>query len=440
MTTAQDIEKHEDKEPFVRLIICVCASVAILYVSIGHLLKLPLPFFIDPDKGYTQWFALFQAVLSAVVIGVNYKVFARGFMSAVRRSPDIYALLALCAGVLFIYSLVLTVLDFCGINARANAMSLQFDSAAAILTIAALSDLLRAKYKTNYGGGIELAQKISGICVPAVAAAALITFVIWLLIDGAFVPEHSIYYAVSVFGASCPCALTLATIVAVAVSAAKAAPQGVLIKNTDKLQAIKELNCVLLDKSAIADDSGVKEGSREAIILLKERGIRVAMLASDGEAAAKSVAKSVGIDDYVAQSDIDDKVRIVQNMQSIGGVVAVVSASIADLPALEQADAGIALCNDACEEAEGADVAIVKGDLRALDAAIDLSRAAVKNVKLNLFFALLFNVLLTPIAAGALSAVGFAYHPLIAVACMTLSSAVVVCNSMRLLAYKGKKS
>ena len=118
---------------------------------------------------------------------------------------------------------------------------------------------------------------------------------------------------------------------------------------------------------AVADS--VKDGSRQAVSLLKERGMRVAMLTGDSETTAKAVADSVGIDDFVAEVLPEDKLRAVENMQSIGGVVAMVGDGINDSPALKQADVGIAIGNGTDVAIESAGVVIVGGDLRTHDTA-----------------------------------------------------------------------
>ena len=659
---------EEDKKLFVRFIISICVLIPLLYVSMGHMVHFPLPFFIDPNT-YPQWFALYQAVLSAVIVGINYKFFSRGFMALIRRVPNMDTLIALGSGVSFIYSLVLTVLIFVGKNAQSNAMNLHFESAATILALVTLGKWLEEKSKKRTGSEIEkllrlapdeitverdgepctvpmssvnvgdiaivkqgdyvpvdgviieghtfvdksaitgesmpveltcgdtvttasvnvggvikvraervgaettlskivklvqeagaskapiqkFADKVAGIFVPAVTALALITFLIWMIIDRGFNPAHCVTYAISVLVVSCPCALGLATPVAIMTATGKAASLGVLYKDAENLQKMREVNCVLLDKTAtitcgkpevcdvicfdeerefvlniaggieansnhplakciseycgagaevenfeyvvgcgakaeydgkkyllgntallkgikipeevaaqadelaaqgktvmylaqdkrvisiIAVADSVKESSGQAIALLKERGMRVAMLTGDSEATAKAVAESVNIDDFVAEVKPEDKLRAVENMQQIGGIVAMVGDGINDSPALKQADVGVAIGDGTDVAIDSAGVVLVSGDLRALDTAIDLSRATVRNIKQNLFWAFFYNVIAIPVAAGALSAVGLVFNPMIAAACMSVSSLFVVCNALRLLLYKNKR-
>ncbi len=398
----------------------------------------------------------------------------------------------------------------------------------------------------------KFADKVAGVFVPVVAALSLLTFGLWLLIDKAFVPEHCITYAISVLVVSCPCALGLATPVAVMTATGKAASLGVLYKDADALQKTREVNCVLLDKTAtitqgrpqvcdlllfgaerevvlklasgiesnsnhplakciceycgdgyevtgfeyvigrgacaeyggltyklgnaalmsgikipaevrdkvsgleacgktviyLADDKkllavfgvtdAVKPTSAQAIELLKRRGVKLAMLTGDGKVAAKYVAESVGLDDFIAEVMPADKLLAVENMQKCGATVAMVGDGINDSPALKKADIGVAIGDGTDVAIDSAGVVLVGGDLRALDTAIDLSRATVRNIKQNLFWAFFYNVIMIPIAAGALAPVGFTFEPMLAAACMSLSSLFVVGNALRLLRYKNK--
>ena len=399
----------------------------------------------------------------------------------------------------------------------------------------------------------KIADKIAGIFVPVVVFISLLTFIIWLIIDGGFNPEHSVTYAISVLVVSCPCALGLATPVAIMTATGKGASLGILYKDAESLQKVCGINTVLLDKTAtitqgkltvtevitfavernfalklacgieknsnhplakclvdyakesfevenfeyivgkgataeyenkkyylgnekllenikisqkaksaaqalsqsgntvvyLADESGVlaviafadtiKEGSKDAITLLKNRNLRVAMLTGDSQATAQAVADAVGIDEFVAEVLPEDKLKAVQNVQAVGGRVAMVGDGINDSPALKESDVGIAIGSGTDVAIDSAGVVLVNDDLRSLDTAFDLSRATVRNIKQNLFWAFFYNVIMIPVAAGVFSALNFHFNPMIAAACMSLSSLFVVCNALRLLLYKNKR-
>ena len=668
-STPQIKTKNNDGQLFIKFIISIVLLVPLMYVSMGHMWGAPIPDFLNPHHGNSQWFALYQAILSTAIIGVNYSFFKNGAVAAFKRVPNMDTLVALGSGVSFIYSLVLTVFIFIGDNPINNAMNLHYESAAMILALVTLGKWLEEKSKKKTGSEIEkllklapdtvtievngelktvsvkevkvgdilvvkqgeyvpvdgtvvsgnafvdkcaitgeslpvevtvnqtvtsaaivksgtlkiraekigedttlskiikmvreagaskaplqkIADKIAGIFVPVVVFISLLTFIIWLIIDGGFNPEHSVTYAISVLVVSCPCALGLATPVAIMTATGKGASLGILYKDAESLQKVCGINAVLLDKTAtitqgkltvtevitfavernfalklacgieknsnhplakclvdyakesfevenfeyivgkgataeyenkkyylgnekllenikisqkaksaaqalsqsgntvvyLADESGVlaviafadtvKEGSKDAIALLKNRNLRVAMLTGDSQATAQAVADAVGIDEFVAEVLPEDKLKAVQNVQAVGGRVAMVGDGINDSPALKESDVGIAIGSGTDVAIDSAGVVLVNEDLRSLDTAFDLSRATVRNIKQNLFWAFFYNVIMIPVAAGVFSALNFHFNPMIAAACMSLSSLFVVCNALRLLLYKNKR-
>lgn len=185
---------------------------------------------------------------------------------------------------------------------------------------------------------------------------------------------------------------------------------------------------------AVAD--ALKETSKEAIAALKKEKIRVAMVTGDNERVAHAIAESVGISDVFAEALPKDKAEAVKRVQSAGGYVAMVGDGINDSPALKQADVGIAVGTGTDVAIDSADVVLASGDIRSAVDAVQLSRKTVKNIKENLFWAFFYNVVAIPMAAGAFAFAGLSLNPMIAAACMSLSSLFVVGNALRLTRFK----
>lgn len=402
----------------------------------------------------------------------------------------------------------------------------------------------------------KAADKIAGIFVPAVTLIALVTFIVWLITTRDIAQAAN--YAISVLVISCPCSLGLATPVAVMAATGKGMSLGILYKDAESLQKAKDVNCVLLDKTAtltvgepkvtdfeclnadstlvlqiaegieshsnhpiaecvrafalarlnglntlevsayqyetgkgatalfqgatyrlgnrrllgkIADKEAyafekkyseqgktvvfladkkkllavfaladtLKEQSAEAIAELKRRKIRVGMITGDNESVAKAIAAQAGIDDYFAEALPKDKAEAVERVRSVGGIVAMVGDGINDSPALKAADIGVAMGNGTDVAIESADVVLSRGDLRLVSTMIDLSKATVKNIYQNLFWAFFYNCVAIPVAAGAFAFAGFTLNPMIAAACMSLSSLFVVTNALKLTRFANHK-
>lgn len=402
----------------------------------------------------------------------------------------------------------------------------------------------------------KAADKIAGIFVPAVALIALITMIVWLVITQNVAQAAN--YAISVLVISCPCSLGLATPVAIMAATGKGMSLGILYKDAESLQKAKDVNCVLLDKTAtltvgepkvtdfeclsgdetftlqiaanieshsnhpIAEcvrvfalnqldgendvevesyeyETGkgatgvyqgksyrlgnrrlldkiaekevyayekkyseqgktvvflaneekllavfaladtLKEQSAEAIAQLKRRKIRVGMITGDNESVAKAIAAQAGIDDYYAEALPKDKAESVERVRSVGGVVAMVGDGINDSPALKAADIGVAMGNGTDVAIDSADVVLSRGDLRLVSTMIDLSKATVRNIHQNLFWAFFYNCVAIPVAAGAFAFAGITLNPMIAAACMSLSSLFVVTNALRLTRFTNNK-
>jgi Cu+-exporting ATPase len=177
----------------------------------------------------------------------------------------------------------------------------------------------------------------------------------------------------------------------------------------------------------------VKATTSEAIQTLHRDGIKVVMLTGDTRTTAEAVARSVGIDAIEADVLPDQKAAVVKRLQEQGERVAMAGDGVNDAPALAAADVGIAMGTGTDVAIESAGITLVKGDLRGIVRARRLSRATMKNIRQNLFFAFVYNVLGVPIAAGVLYPFfGLLLSPIIASAAMTFSSVSVITNALRL--------
>ncbi len=177
----------------------------------------------------------------------------------------------------------------------------------------------------------------------------------------------------------------------------------------------------------------IKASTPEAIRLLHADGMRIVMLTGDSRTTAEAVARNLGIDEVEAEVLPPRKREVVQNLQAKGRVVAMAGDGINDAPALAQAQVGIAMGTGTDVAMESAGVTLVKGDLRGIARARRLSRATMRNIRQNLFWALFYNAVGVPVAAGALYPVlGLLLSPMIAAAAMTFSSVSVIGNALRL--------
>jgi Cu+-exporting ATPase len=177
----------------------------------------------------------------------------------------------------------------------------------------------------------------------------------------------------------------------------------------------------------------IKETTPQAIEHLHKEGVRVTMLTGDSRTTAEAVARKLGIDEVVAEVLPDQKAEIVKRLQAEGRVVAMAGDGINDAPALAQAQVGIAMGTGTDVAMESAGITLVKGDLRGIVRARRLSRATMRNIRQNLFFAFIYNSAGVPIAAGVLYPVlGLLLSPIFAAAAMSFSSVSVVTNSLRL--------
>ncbi len=395
----------------------------------------------------------------------------------------------------------------------------------------------------------KLADKISGIFVPAVIIIAIITFAVWTLIGQT--TGYALARAISVLVVSCPCALGLATPVAIMVGNGVGAKKGILFKTAEALQETGRVETVALDKTgtvttgtpkvtdvftakaqdeekfiktaaalesmsehplakAVTDHAKekgfepyeasdfsalpgnglegivngerivggsmsfvgghidipdnmakkadewasqgktpvvfangteilgmfgiadtIKDDSAIAIKALKEMGIKVVMLTGDNKRTADAIGKQAGVDEVVADVLPDGKQDIIMKLKE-GGKVAMVGDGINDAPALTAADVGIAIGAGTDVAIDAASVILVKSRLSDVAAAVELSRRTYTNIKQNLFWALIYNVLLIPLACGVYARFGLTMSPMWGAAAMSCSSLFVVGNALRL--------
>ncbi len=193
---------------------------------------------------------------------------------------------------------------------------------------------------------------------------------------------------------------------------------------------------VAVDKKAagfVSVSDPIKETTPAAIEALHREGVRIVMLTGDSETTARAVAATLNLDEVVAGVLPDQKAETVRNLQDAGQIVAMAGDGINDAPALAQAHVGIAMGSGTDVAMESAGITLVKGDLQGIIRARRLSRATMKNIRQNLFFAFVYNSVGVPVAAGVLDPVfGILLSPMIAAAAMSFSSVSVIANALRL--------
>ena len=185
--------------------------------------------------------------------------------------------------------------------------------------------------------------------------------------------------------------------------------------------------------AVLAVKDPIKASTPEAIRLLHQEGLRIVMLTGDSRSTAEAVARQLGIDAFEAEVQPARKGEIVKQLQSEGRIVAMAGDGINDAPALAQAHVGIAMGTGTDVAMESAGITLVKGDLRGIVRARRLSRSTLRNIRQNLFFAFVYNMVTVPVAAGVLyPLLGWRLSPMLAAAAMTFSSVSVITNALRL--------
>ncbi len=661
-----------------RFVVALLSSLPLLYISMGHMIGLPLPATLHP-MDYPLNFALVQVLLVLPAIWAGRKFYTVGTKALLRRAPNMDSLIAIGTSSAMIYSLWSTIQialgDFSGTG------HLYFETVAVIIALILLGKYLEARSKGKaseaikklmgmapktavvVSGGTDLelpieevsvgdiirvrpgervpvdgvivegrasideamltgesmpsdkepgdrvsgatvngpsmftfratavgadtalarivrlveeaqgskapiaalADKVSGIFVPVVVAIAFLSAGAWLLGGQTF--EFAVRVFVAVLTIACPCALGLATPVAIMVGTGRGAQLGILIKGGEALENAHRVKAIVLDKTgtitegkptvvevkaygtgtgtvrglspdevlalaasaekgsehplgaaivraaeagnlsletinrlsaepgrgieagigsrtvivgnarmmaergidakaadgdmarlsadgktamlvavdgalaglvAVADV--VKPTSAAAIAALRRLGIETAMITGDSRAVAEAIGREVGVDRVVAEVLPEDKAAAVRSLQAAGKLVAMVGDGINDAPALAAADVGIAIGSGTDVAAESADIVLARSDLADVVAALALSRATMRNIKQNLFWAFGYNILGIPIAAGVLFLFGGPLlNPIFAAAAMSLSSVSVVTNALRLKGFDPNK-
>ena len=651
-----------------RFVVALATALPLLYVSMGHMIGLPLPPFLHPMHEPLN-FALAQAALTLPALWAGRKFYTVGVKALLRRAPNMDSLIAIGTGSAMAYSLWSTIQIALGDASAAG--HLYFETVVVIIALILLGKYLEARSKgkaseaikrlmglapktavvVSESGDLELpvdevavgdvirvrpgervpvdgvvvegstsvdesmltgeslpvekspgdkvsgatvngqamftfrasavgadtalarivrlveeaqgskapiaalADRVSGVFVPVVVAIAFASAVAWLIGGQSF--EFAMRVFVAVLTIACPCALGLATPVAIMVGTGRGAELGLLIKGGEALENAHRVTAVALDKTGtvtlgkpavvevltyghldeeaalalaasaergsehplgaaivreaearslalsspdslkalpgrgiearlggaeaivgnarLMEERGIDVGpaaadlerlaadgktamlvaaegrlvglvavadivrptSRAAIAALRARGVETTMITGDSRAVAEAIGREVGVDRVVAEVLPEDKSAAVRALQASGKLVAMVGDGINDAPALAAADVGIAIGSGTDIAAESADIVLARGDLEDAVAALDLSRATMRVIRQNLFWAFGYNVLGIPVAAGLLHLFGGPLlNPMIAAAAMSLSSVSVVTNALRLKTWK----
>ncbi|MCF0142415.1 MAG: HAD-IC family P-type ATPase, partial [Parasporobacterium sp.] len=286
----------------------------------------------------------------------------------------------------------------------------------------------------------RVADRVAGIFVPVVLGIAAVTALVWALLG--YEAGHVLNRAISVLVISCPCALGLATPVAIMVGTGLGSKKGILFKTAESLEQTGKPELIVLDKTGTVTEGKVgadtvKADSAAGIKELKKLGLNVIMLSGDKKERAEIIASQVGIEYCISQVLPGDKGMVIKSLkEQLGGEsagVIMVGDGINDAPALKTAHIGMAIGAGKDIAIDAADVVLMNSSLRDVAAAIRLSRRTLLNIKENLFWAFIYNIICIPLAAGVYSVLlHWDMSPMVGAACMALSSVCVCLNALRL--------
>jgi Cu+-exporting ATPase len=600
--TLEEEENPELIDMTRRFWVSAVLTVPLVIVAMGGAVGLSFEALATPRT--LSWLELFLA--TPVVLWGGWPFFVRFWQSLVNRSLNMFTLIGLGVGVAYAYSVVATALpDIFPASFRdaAGEVNIYFEAAAVIVTLVLLGQVMELRARNRTGAAIRallgLAPKtarrlnadgsesdvpldqvhvgdrlrvrpgekvpVDGVVIEGESAvdesmisgepilAAVITFIVWALVGPAPAMGFAIINAVAVLIIACPCALGLATPMSIMTATGKGATFGVLFKDAEAIEVMREVDTLVVDKTgtltegrprlvgvesagtlsepallrlaatlergsehplaaaivegaevrgvelgqttsfdsvtgkgvtgevggrpvalgnaklleslgvdpgALADRAEelrrdgqtvmfvavdgevagivavadpIKETTPAAIEALHKEGVRIVMLTGDSETTARAVGARLDLDEVVANVLPDQKAETVKRLQGEGRVVGMAGDGINDAPALAQAQVGIAMGTGTDVAMESAGVTLVKGDLRGIVRARRLSRATMRNIRQNLFFAFIYNSLGVPVAAGVLyPAFGILLSPIIAAAAMSFSSVSVIGNALRL--------
>lgn len=281
----------------------------------------------------------------------------------------------------------------------------------------------------------RLADRVAAVFVPVVLGLSLITFGIWILVTKE--AGISLSHAIAVLVVSCPCALGLATPVAIMVGNGVAVGRGILFKTAEALENASRVETVVLDKTGTITEGSIEQGDRikkdsaEAVRNLVKMGLRVIMLSGDREDRARDVAEKIGITEVYSEILPGRKEEIVSSVMKESKVM-MVGDGVNDAVALTRADIGVAIGCGKDVAIDSADVILMNSSLSDVVKMIKISRATLLKIRVNLVYAFAYNIILIPMAAGALSGLNITMSPMLCALLMSISSFLVVTNSLML--------